>query len=98
MTTQAVTYFQSATSSFRASARIVVLRSRPPFRGHSARREYAINDRAIVLRYLLRSDPGRTICAPRPRHLWNAFNFAIGGWLFWRRQKRAPKFRFLEAA
>src|SRR6266851_5616276 len=30
MTTPAVTYFQSATSSFRASATIVVLRRRPP--------------------------------------------------------------------
>ena len=32
MTTPAVTYFQSATSSFRASATIVVLRRRPPLR------------------------------------------------------------------
>ena len=32
MTTPAVTYFQSATRSFRASATIVVLRRRPPLR------------------------------------------------------------------
>ena len=32
MTTPAVTYFQRATSSFRASATIVVLRRRPPLR------------------------------------------------------------------
>ena len=32
ITTPAVTYFQSATSSFRASATIVVLRRRPPLR------------------------------------------------------------------
>src|ERR1700731_1833370 len=32
VTTPVVTYFQSATSSFRASATIVVLRRRPPFR------------------------------------------------------------------
>ena len=32
MTTPAVTYFQSATSSFRASATIVVFRRRPPLR------------------------------------------------------------------
>jgi hypothetical protein len=32
MTTPAVTCFQSATSSFRAIATIVVLRSRPPLR------------------------------------------------------------------
>jgi hypothetical protein len=32
ITTPAVTYFQSATSSFRASATMVVLRSRPPLR------------------------------------------------------------------
>ena len=32
ITTPALTYFQSATSSFRASATIVVLRRRPPLR------------------------------------------------------------------
>ena len=30
--------------------------------------------------------------------LWNAFNFAIVGWLFWRRQKPAAKVQVLEAA
>jgi MFS family permease len=29
--------------------------------------------------------------------LWNAFNFAIVSWLFWRRQKRAPAGAFLAA-
>ena len=32
MTTPAFTYFQSAISSFRASATIIVLRKRPPLR------------------------------------------------------------------
>ena len=30
--------------------------------------------------------------------LWNAFNFAIVGWLFWRRQKRAPQGQLVQAA
>ncbi len=30
--------------------------------------------------------------------LWNAFNFAIVGWLFWRRHKGTPLLRFVEAA
>ena len=30
--------------------------------------------------------------------LWNAFNFAIVGWLFWRRHKATPQLRFVEAA
>jgi MFS family permease len=30
--------------------------------------------------------------------LWNAFNFAIVAWLFWRRQRQTPRVRFLEAA
>ena len=29
--------------------------------------------------------------------LWNAFNFVIVGWLFWRRQKQAPTVRLLQA-
>ena len=29
--------------------------------------------------------------------LWNAVNFVIVGWLFWRRQKQASKVRLLEA-
>jgi MFS family permease len=30
--------------------------------------------------------------------LWNAFNLAVVGWLFWRRQKLSPKPRLAEAA
>jgi hypothetical protein len=29
--------------------------------------------------------------------LWNAFNFAIVAWLFWRRQRRAPAGELLAA-
>jgi hypothetical protein len=29
--------------------------------------------------------------------LWNAFNFAIVAWLFWRRQRRQPTGEFMAA-
>src|SRR5271170_1721828 len=45
ITTPALTYFQSATSSFRASATIVVLRRRPPLRSFRSLNQRVSADR-----------------------------------------------------